>query len=101
MRFSAVLPGIPALVAHDSHRHAGSWASAAMLLSSLRRASSVSANQAGSRPMQMVALGTLLNSAWAHFVLAMNEANEGWVVVTVRLHFCWDRSRAHGGVICH
>ena len=45
----------------------------------------VSANQAGKLKtfMQMVALGTLL-IPWAHFV-AMNEANEGWVVMLIRL----------------
>ena len=33
--------------------------------------------------MQMVALGTLL-IPWAHFTV-MNEANEGWVVLLIRL----------------
>ena len=33
--------------------------------------------------MQMVALGTLL-IPWAHFT-AMSEANEGWVVLLIRL----------------
>ncbi|WMS27147.1 CDP-diacylglycerol--glycerol-3-phosphate 3-phosphatidyltransferase [Schaalia odontolytica] len=51
----------------------------------LRRGVVVSANQAGKLKtfMQMVALGTLL-IPWAHFV-AMNEANEGWVVMLIRL----------------
>ena len=51
----------------------------------LRRGVVVSANQAGKLKtfMQMVALGTLL-VPWAHFV-AMNEANEGWVVMLIRL----------------
>lgn len=51
----------------------------------LRRGVVVSANQAGKLKtfMQMVALGTLL-IPWAHFT-AMNEANEGWVVLIIRL----------------
>ena len=51
----------------------------------LRRGVVVSANQAGKLKtfMQMVALGTLL-IPWAHFA-AMNEANEGWVVLLIRL----------------
>ena len=51
----------------------------------LRRGVVVSANQAGKLKtfMQMVALGTLL-IPWAHFS-AMNEANEGWVVLLIRL----------------
>ena len=51
----------------------------------LSRGVVVSANQAGKLKtfMQMVALGTLL-IPWAHFV-AMNEANEGWVVMLIRL----------------
>ena len=51
----------------------------------LRRGVVVSANQAGKMKtfMQMVALGTLL-IPWAHFT-AMNEANEGWVVLLIRL----------------
>lgn len=51
----------------------------------LRRGVVVSANQAGKLKtfMQMVALGTLL-IPWAHFV-AINEANEGWVVMLIRL----------------
>ena len=51
----------------------------------LRRGVVVSANQAGKLKtfMQMVALGTLL-IPWAHFT-AMNEANEGWVVLLIRL----------------
>ena len=45
----------------------------------------VSANQAGKLKtfMQMVALGMLL-IPWAHFT-ALNEANEGWVVILIRL----------------
>ena len=51
----------------------------------LRRGVVVSANQAGKLKtfMQMVALGTLL-IPWAHFTV-MNEANEGWVVLLIRL----------------
>ena len=51
----------------------------------LRRGVVVSANQAGKQKtfMQMVALGTLL-IPWAHFT-AMSEANEGWVVLLIRL----------------
>ena len=51
----------------------------------LRRGVVVSANQAGKLKtfMQMVALGTLL-IPWAHFT-AINEANEGWVVLLIRL----------------
>ena len=51
----------------------------------LRRGVVVSANQAGKLKtfMQMVALGMLL-IPWAHFT-ALNEANEGWVVVLIRL----------------
>ncbi len=51
----------------------------------LRRGVVVSANQAGKLKtfMQMVALGTLL-IPWAHFT-AMNEANEWWVVILIRL----------------
>jgi len=51
----------------------------------LRRGVVVSANQAGKLKtfMQMVALGTLL-IPWAHFT-AMNEANEGWVILLIRL----------------
>ena len=51
----------------------------------LRRGVVVSANQAGKLKtfMQMVALGTLL-IPWAHFT-ALNEANEGWVVLLIRL----------------
>ena len=51
----------------------------------LRRGVVVSANQAGKLKtfMQMVALGTLL-IPWAHFA-AMNEANEWWVVLLIRL----------------
>ena len=51
----------------------------------LRRGVVVSANQAGKLKtfMQMVALGTLLIT-WAHFT-AMSEANEGWVVLLIRL----------------
>ena len=51
----------------------------------LRRGVVVSANQAGKLKtfMQMVALGALL-IPWAHFT-AMNEANEGWVVLLIRL----------------
>ena len=51
----------------------------------LRRGVVVSANQAGKLKtfMQMVALGTLL-IPWAHFT-AMSEANEGWVVLVIRL----------------
>ena len=51
----------------------------------LRRGVVVSANQAGKLKtfMQMVALGTLL-IPWAHFT-AMNEANEWWVVLLIRL----------------
>ncbi len=51
----------------------------------LRRGVVVSANQAGKLKtfMQMVALGTLL-IPWAQFT-AMNEANEGWVVLLIRL----------------
>lgn len=51
----------------------------------LRRGVVVSANQAGKQKtfMQMVALGTLL-IPWAHFTV-MNEANEGWVVLVIRL----------------
>ena len=51
----------------------------------LRRGVVVSANQAGKLKtfMQMVALGTLL-IPWAHFK-ALNDANEGWVVVVIQL----------------
>ena len=51
----------------------------------LRRGVVVSANQAGKQKtfMQIVALGTLL-IPWAHFT-AMSEANEGWVVLLIRL----------------
>lgn len=51
----------------------------------LRRGVVVSANQAGKLKtfMQMVALGMLL-IPWAHFT-AMNEANEWWVVILIRL----------------
>ena len=51
----------------------------------LRRGVVVAANQAGKLKtfMQMVALGTLL-IPWAHFT-AINEANEGWVVLLIRL----------------
>ena len=51
----------------------------------LRRGVVVSANQAGKLKtfMQMVALGALL-IPWAHFT-AMSEANEGWVVLLIRL----------------
>ena len=51
----------------------------------LRRGVVVSANQAGKLKtfMQIVALGTLL-IPWAHFT-AMSEANEGWVVLLIRL----------------
>ena len=51
----------------------------------LRRGVVVSANQAGKMKtfMQMVALGTLL-IPWAHFTV-MKEANEGWVVLVIRL----------------
>ena len=51
----------------------------------LRRGVVVSANQAGKLKtfMQMVALGMLL-IPWAHFT-AMSEANEGWVVLFIRL----------------
>ena len=51
----------------------------------LRRGVVVSANQAGKQKtfMQMVALGTLL-IPWAHFT-ALNEANEWWVVLLIRL----------------
>ena len=51
----------------------------------LRRGVVVSANQAGKMKtfMQMVALGTLL-IPWAHFTV-MKEANEGWVVLLIRL----------------
>ena len=51
----------------------------------LRRGVVVSANQAGKMKtfMQMVALGTLL-IPWAYFTV-MNEANEGWVVLVIRL----------------
>lgn len=51
----------------------------------LRRGVVVSANQAGKLKtfMQMVALGMLL-IPWAHFT-ALNEANEGWVVILIRL----------------
>ena len=51
----------------------------------LRRGVVVSANQAGKLKtfMQMVALGTLL-IPWAHFT-ALNEANEWWVVLLIRL----------------
>ena len=51
----------------------------------LRRGVVVSANQAGKLKtfMQMVALGTLL-IPWAPFT-ALNEANEGWVVLLIRL----------------
>ena len=51
----------------------------------LRRGVVVSANQAGKLKtfMQVVALGMLL-IPWAHFT-AMNEANEGWVVIMIRL----------------
>ena len=51
----------------------------------LRRGVVVSANQAGKLKtfMQVVALGMLL-IPWAHFT-AMSEANEGWVVIVIRL----------------
>ncbi len=51
----------------------------------LRRGVVVSANQAGKLKtfMQMVALGTLL-IPWTHFA-ALNEANEWWVVLFIRL----------------
>ena len=51
----------------------------------LRRGVVVSANQAGKLKtfMQMIALGMLL-IPWAHFT-ALNEANEGWVVILIRL----------------
>ena len=51
----------------------------------LRRGVVVSANQAGKQKtfMQMVALGTLL-IPWAYFT-AMNDANEGWVILLIRL----------------
>lgn len=51
----------------------------------LRRGVVVSANQAGKLKtfMQVVALGMLL-IPWSHFT-AMNEANEGWVVIMIRL----------------
>lgn len=51
----------------------------------LRRGVVVSANQAGKLKtfMQVVALGMLL-IPWAHFT-AMDEANEGWVVIMIRL----------------
>ena len=51
----------------------------------LRRGVVVSANQAGKLKtfMQMVALGMLL-VPWAYFT-AMNEANEWWVVILIRL----------------
>ena len=51
----------------------------------LRRGVVVSANQAGKLKtfMQMIALGMLL-IPWAHF-MALNEANEGWVVILIRL----------------
>ena len=51
----------------------------------LRRGVVVSANPAGKLKtfMQIVALGTLL-IPWAHFT-AMSEANEGWVVLLIRL----------------
>ena len=51
----------------------------------LRRGVVVSANQAGKLKtfMQMVALGTLL-IPWTHFA-ALNEANEWWVVLLIRL----------------
>lgn len=51
----------------------------------LRRGVVVSANQAGKLKtfMQVVALGMLL-IPWAHFTV-MNEANEGWVVIMIRL----------------
>ena len=51
----------------------------------LRRGVVVSANQAGKQKtfMQIVALGTLL-IPWAHFT-AMSGANEGWVVLLIRL----------------
>ena len=51
----------------------------------LRRGVVVAANQAGKLKtfMQMVALGTLL-IPWAHFT-ALNEANEWWVVLLIRL----------------
>ena len=51
----------------------------------LRRSVVVSANQAGKLKtfMQMVALGMLL-IPWSHFK-AMNEANEGWVVIMISL----------------
>jgi len=51
----------------------------------LRRSVVVSANQAGKLKtfMQMVALGMLL-IPWSHFK-AMNEANEGWVILLIRL----------------
>ena len=50
----------------------------------LRRGVVVSANQAGKLKtfMQVVALGMLL-IPWAHFT-AMDEANEGWVVIMIR-----------------
>lgn len=51
----------------------------------LRRGVVVSANQAGKLKtfMQVVALGMLL-IPWAHFT-AMDEANEGWVVIMISL----------------
>ena len=51
----------------------------------LRRGVVVSANQAGKLKtfMQMIALGMLL-IPWAHFT-ALNEVNEGWVVILIRL----------------
>ena len=51
----------------------------------LRRSVVVSANQAGKLKtfMQMVALGMLL-IPWSHFK-AINEANEGWVILLIRL----------------
>ena len=51
----------------------------------LRRGVVVAANQAGKLKtfMQMVALGTLL-IPWTHFA-ALNEANEWWVVLLIRL----------------
>ena len=51
----------------------------------LRRGVVVAANQAGKLKtfMQMIALGMLL-IPWAHFT-ALNEANEGWVVILIRL----------------
>lgn len=51
----------------------------------LRRGVVVSANQAGKLKtfMQVVALGMLL-IPWAHLT-AMDEANEGWVVIMIRL----------------